>query len=287
MKIMLVVNFDKEGAVAVATEACEFLMQADAGTVLLMAEEGRPLRERREISYAPFERQLAQADVVLVVGGDGTMIHAAKHALPYGTPVLGINAGRLGFLAGLEQHELQQLSGLLSGAYEIEQRMVLEAIHQTPNGATSYLAVNDMVICKGAVSRMIDLEVSCDNRVVGDYRADGLIFATPTGSTAYALSAGGPILQPSLHSIGLTPISPHSLFDRTVIFAPDSVLTVRIGAFSAGEAYLTPDGESAIPLDSNDCVILRRHDTMLRMVHLSPPSFYEVLDQKFRRRSCE
>lgn len=285
MKMLLMVNFDKEGAIAVAQKVCDVLLQAAPSTQLLMALEGQRLN-RSDLSYAPFEQQLAAADLVLVIGGDGTIIHAAKHALPHRKPVLGINAGRLGFLAGLEPHELSKLPALLSGEYQIEQRMVLEAVHHTPEGEAAYLAVNDMVFCKGAVSRMIDLEVFCDGRFVGDYRADGLIFATPTGSTAYALSAGGPILQPSLHSISLTPISPHSLFDRTVVFAPDSVLTVKIGTASAGDAYLTPDGEAAIPLSPRDTVTLRRHHTMLNMLHLSSPSFYEVLDQKFRRRSC-
>lgn len=283
MKIMLLVNFDKKNALRCTEEVCDQLHQLNAE--VLMKSDTRELFERPYISYGEFDAQLQSADVLIVIGGDGTIIHASKHAVEYGKPILGINAGRLGFLAGLEQCDIPKLEKLMAGEYTLESRMMLEAVHHQSSGQRTYVALNDIVVSKGAVSRMVDLNVYCMDRFVSSYRADGVIFATPTGSTAYSLSAGGPIMEPNMHSIALTPISPHSLFDRTILFSPENELKVTHNLQGESEMYLTVDGEQAVKIERNDALVVRKSRMQVQMIQLSGKPFYEVLNEKFITRS--
>lgn len=285
MKMMIVSNFDKPNAAACTEQVYSYLRRLEV--LLLMTDDAKRFFVREDICYGSFEEQIQRAELMLVIGGDGTIIHAAKRALGYNKPILGINAGRLGFLAGLEQHELPALDRLVQGNYHIQQRMILEATHHTQQKIQTYYALNDVVLCKGALSRMVDLDVSCEGRFVGSYRADGLIFSTPTGSTAYALSAGGPIIQPEIPSISLTPISPHSLFDRTIVFSADSALTVQPKKMCQSEVFLTPDGETAIRIQDKDQVTIKKSDAVVSMINLSGKSFYEVLNEKLVMRSTD
>ena len=215
MKAMIMPNFDKKNAVACTKTVCSKLMEY--GVEPWMADSCKSKLDLSFVVYGDFYQQLQNCDLLIAIGGDGTIIHSAKHAVVFDKPILGINAGRLGFLAGLEQDELDYLQQLAACNYQIEERMMLEVVHHSEKGEISYFALNDAVISKGALARVIDLDIYCMNRYVSSYRADGIIFSTPTGSTAYALSAGGPIVEPAIDAIGMTPISPHSLFDRTIL----------------------------------------------------------------------
>lgn len=283
MKVMIIPNFEKKNALSCTLAVCRHL--ENAGTEILMGQESAELVEDPAVRFGDPEEQMQLCDAVIAIGGDGTIIHAAKNAVRYAKPVLGINAGRLGFLAGLEQDELEKLSRLVTGNYEIEERMMLEVIHSTAEKEESYFALNDAVVSKGSLSRMIDLEIYCMDRFVASYRADGIILSTPTGSTAYALSAGGPIIEPSMNSIAMTPISPHSLFDRTILFSAENELTVRSTSETGTEVYLTIDGETGIRLSPGDGLTVKKSAVPARIIRIRNRAFYEVLNQKFQMRS--
>jgi NAD+ kinase len=283
MNIMIISNFSKQNALRCTANVCSYLKEM--GAVIWMAEENRALFFEEYIHYQSFEDCLASSDVVIVIGGDGTIIHAAKRAVWVGKPILGINAGRLGFLAGLEQDEIFRLQNLLKGDYTLEDRMMLEVSHQSSQRETVYFALNDVVMSKGAISRMVDLNVYCMDKFVSSYRADGVVLSTPTGSTAYALSAGGPIVEPSMNCISLTPISPHSLFDRTILFSAENVLRLEVNQESEAEVYLTVDGEQAIKIEKYDQIVVRKSAISVKMIRLYDKPFYEVLNEKFLTRA--
>lgn len=240
-----------------------------------------------EVEFLDFYTAIYSTDVVIAIGGDGTIIHSAKHAVAYDKPLLGINVGRLGFMAGLEMSELHLLKHLVEQDYTIENRMMLRCLHYTEEAVNEYLALNDVVISNGALSRIIDLEVLCNDNPVASYRADGVIFATPTGSTAYALSAGGPIVEPALNSISMTPICPHSLVERTVIFSDDKVLMARSCVYNRHPIYITIDGEQGAKLEKNDFLEIMRSPQTVKLINLNKKQFYEVLDQKFKLHNNE
>lgn len=237
-----------------------------------------------EVCFAPdasdaHDALLESADIVLAFGGDGTLIHAAKYAAQFDRAVLGVNCGHLGFMAGLEANELSRLSALISGDYSTQSRMMLEVTLHSADGDRVVYALNEAVISRGSLSRMIGLEVLSDDRPVVSYRADGVIVATPTGSTAYSLSAGGPIIDPSVNCLLLTPICPHSLHARSYIFGEDATLTVKPQG-EERDVFLTVDGEEAIAVSPEDTITVRRSERTARMICIKPTAFYEVLNQK-------
>ena len=222
-------------------------------------------------------------DIVIAIGGDGTIIHTAKSAAAFGKPVLGINSGRLGFTAGLELSELSELNRLISGDYDIEERMLLDIFVDGENGTEQYSALNEAVISRGALSRMIEVSVKNGQKPVSTYQADGVIVATPTGSTAYSLSAGGPIVDTALRCLLLTPVCPHSLHSRPYIFDQDAVLTLTPER-SESSVFVTVDGEAAIRIADGGEVRVRRSDTCAKLIKLKQKSFYQVLDDKLTNR---
>lgn len=236
----------------------------------------------RSIGAMEFDDALFSSDVIIAVGGDGTIIHAAKHAVTADIPLLGVNVGRLGFLAGIEMSELHMLKRLITGDYREEKRMLLKCIKKSDEGDEEYLAMNDIVISNGTLSRMIDLDIKLRTGEVIAYRADGVIFSTPTGSTAYALSAGGPVIAPSLNCLLLTPICPHSLLSRSVIFAEDEKLIVYGAKTAAGSVHITSDGIKGAELSEEDVVEITKSDKTLRLIMLKNTGFYGNLSSKFK-----
>lgn len=237
--------------------------------------------KQAEIAFTEFYAGMYEANVVIAIGGDGTIIHSAKHAVAYDLPLLGINVGRLGFMAGLEMSELSRLEMLSGGEFAVENRMMLDCRHYSENGVTLYLALNDVVISNGALSRIIELDISSADRYLTSYRADGIIFSTPTGSTAYALSAGGPIIEPSLNCITITPICPHSLTARSIIFADNKVQAVRPSKENLHPIYVTVDGDQGAKLEKNDYLEIFKSKKSVKLINLNDKTFYEVLNNKF------
>ena len=224
------------------------------------------------------EEALADCQILLAIGGDGTIIHAAKAAAAWDIPILGVNAGKLGFTAGLEREELAMLSRLTEPDLPEERRMMLHVTLTGPQGSQSFLALNDAVV-SAELAAIIDYQVSLGRERSYNCRADGFIVATPTGSTAYTLSAGGPVVEPALNCMLYTPICPHSLFNRSIVFAPDTALTVYIPQ-NRGKLFLTTDGEPPVELRAGDRLIFAKSSRSPRFIKLTESNFYDILSQK-------
>lgn len=278
MKIALLPNFGKKNAPQCTQEIITCLHTF--GMQVWMRAADRQQGFAADCWQTDFYEMLAGCDAAIAVGGDGTIIHEARHAAIAGLPILGVNTGRLGFVAGLEINELRLLSGLADGTYTVENRILLRAQFETAAGVQQVDALNDVVIARGALSKIIDFQVGLNGTEMAHYRADGLIFATPTGSTAYSLSAGGPVLDPVMQSFLLTPICPHSLTSRPVVFSEDACLTVRTFMNADAKTYLTVDGDSAIPLQQGQQVSVSRSPYTAQLIKLKQNHFYKILNQK-------
>ena len=229
------------------------------------------------------EQVAAASDLLLVLGGDGTLLAAARVAAPRGIPILPINMGSLGFLTSFRLEELYPaLEDILAGRLTISERVMLHAELQRGDIILDKQAVvNEVVINKGALARMIELELSIDRDFVCRYRADGLIFASPTGSTAYSLSAGGPIVHPSVDSFIITPICPHTLSDRPVVVSDTSIIEVKLSA-GTESVFLTLDGQKGIPLQATDRVRVSRAQQRLKLIQTPNKSYFEILRNKLK-----
>ena len=280
MQVLLVPNFARENVPESTDRVVDRLNQF--GIEALMDSGYAKFFAGRKVAFLPFPEAMAACDALIAIGGDGTILQTAKHAVAYDKPLLGINVGRLGFMAGLEMGELDLLKKLRDGTYSEEKRMMLDCVHSFPDGEKTYLALNDVVISNGSLSRVIELSIWSDQKELLSYRADGIILSTPTGSTAYALSAGGPIVEPSVHSIVLTPICPHSLFNRSILFSEENVIHVTPKKSSQTPAYITIDGCEGIRFGLEDSITVRCSRKVTRLIRLKDRSFYEVLRQKFK-----
>ena len=211
------------------------------------------------------------------------MLHGVKHAVEHDKPVLGVNTGRLGYLAQVEADEIRILSRLAADDYAIQQRMLLE-IRVGEDGEPLY-ALNDVVISKGDLARMVDLDISGDGQAIGSYRADGVILATPTGSTAYSLSAGGPIVDPSIDTIIVTPICPHSLNDRAVLLSPRMRLRVQSRYINASDKIVVSvDGENVALLGQKTPILIRMAEKTARFISFPEKTFTMILREKLKPR---
>lgn len=225
----------------------------------------------------------AFAELVVVLGGDGTLIHASRVIDRRPTPIFGVNLGSLGFMTDFPVDELfGNLGGVLEGRYELDERMKLEVrLHRGEQLLVDDQVLNDVVISKGALARIADLEARIDGRTVTLYKADGVIVATPTGSTAYSLAASGPIVYPSLEAIVLTPICPHTLAQRPVVMPPAGTIEIQLTSDN-GEVFLTLDGQAGLPMARGDRVEIRRARTSALLVRNPSRDYFSILRQKLR-----
>jgi NAD+ kinase len=223
-------------------------------------------------------------DLLLVAGGDGTLLRAARTSEPAGIPILGVNLGSLGFLTELQPDELYpDMEKVLRGDYSIEERCTLNfRLFRGRRKRSEHVVLNDVVIAKSALARMITLGVDVDGENIATYTSDGLIVCTPTGSTAYSLSAGGPILDPSMSAIVVTPICPHSMTYRPLVVQGTSEIRVRLSDSSHEEVFLTLDGQVGFPLEHRDEIRIRSGKRKVRLARVAGRSFFEVLRRKLR-----
>lgn len=227
--------------------------------------------------------ELKDADLLICFGGDGTILHASKAATRAGVPILGVNIGTMGFMAELESSELKALSRLASGDYTVEERMMLHVRAERDGELLlEEEALNDAVITKGAVARIVQMAVSCDDVEIMSFGGDGVIVCTPTGSTAYSMSAGGPIVEPNAQNIIITPICAHDMRTKTVVTSAQRVITVEIGRIGRKSAFLSVDGGRALRLNTGDRLTITRSSYTTKLVHLSERSFFEILKNKFK-----
>ncbi len=224
----------------------------------------------------------ARADVFAVFGGDGTLLYGARLAAGSATPILGVNLGSLGFLTEVKLGEMRPaFEALFSGNYYLEDRMLLNVeVFRRGQVAERYMALNDAVINKGALARIIEVEVRVDAQLVSTFRGDGLIISTPTGSTAYSLSAGGPIVFPTLAAFIITPICPHALTNRPVV-VPDSG-TIGVTLLHGADVMLTVDGQVGMPLEAQDSLKLQKAVSSVRLVLPEGNTFFKILREKLK-----
>ena len=225
-------------------------------------------------------------DAVITIGGDGTILRIAPEISKLGIPVLGINLGRIGFMAELELSETELVSKLFSSEYMIDSRMMLDVdVIRDGEKIHSFTALNEVVIMNGSISRMIELELFCNDEFVSQYHADGLILSTPTGSTAYSLSAGGAVIDPSLECILVTPVCAHSFHNsRPMVFSSTAELTVKDIRLSDENTYLTLDGNRNIQLSFGDSVLIKKSQYTTDLVKIKSTRFYNTVYTKISER---
>ena len=232
----------------------------------------------------PIEEIGKKIDLAITIGGDGTLLNVARNLVRYKCPLIGVNLGRLGFLTDIPvDHMADEIGKILDGDFESEERFLLDAqIMRTGKIIYTANALNDVIISKGGLARLIEFETYFDGEFVNSMRADGIIVATPTGCTAYALSAGGPILHPTLSAMVLVPICPHTLSDRPIVIKDDSVVEVFLTGDLQQTAQVTFDGQSNFPIQNGDRVYVRRSEITIHMWHPSTRNHYDVLRVKLR-----
>ena len=236
----------------------------------------------KDLHFSRLDRELPTADVVICFGGDGTILHMAKSATRYGVPILGVNIGTMGFMAELESDELDELRKLATGEYSIDNRMMLDVTVQRDRDIIFHeLCLNDAVVTKGAVARIVHLGVECDGVPAMEFGGDGLIVSTPTGSTGYSLSAGGPIVEPDAKSILVTPICAHDMASRCIVTSHNRVITVSLTRNARRNAFLSVDGGKALKLNLGDVTRIRKSDRETKLLRLKNRSFFDVVHHKF------
>lgn len=278
MKIVLFPNFGKKNALSTAIKCCDILNEL--GTEIFAADCYKTeFAEKNFVKFGKIEEIAEKCDIIIAIGGDGTILKASVHASNYNKPLMGINTGRLGFMASMEIDELDMLSRLKTRDYTVETRMMIDAAVMRDNKIISeHTALNDVVISR-PYSKITDYTVFTDGIAVSSMHSDGMVFATPTGSTAYALSAGGPILEPCTECIQLTPICPHSLFSRTMVFTAERVLEVRHYA-KDDLVYFSVDGKKNCQILRNDTLIIKKSLKKLRLIDIKGNSFFNAVNNK-------
>ncbi|MCG6870861.1 MAG: NAD(+) kinase [Gammaproteobacteria bacterium] len=275
-------KYQDAGAGDVVNELANFLL--NRGHEVLI-DEGTCMLIDTTPSAARCESNIGEhIELAVVVGGDGTMLNVARQLANVDVPILGINLGRLGFLTEIPANDIEhQLGRILDGEFAAEERFLLHSeIMRRGKIVHASNALNDVIIGKGELSRLIDFETFLDGYFVTRMRADGIIVATPTGSTAYALSAGGPILNPTLPALVLVPICPHTLSARPIVVSADSVVEIVVSGSAQQSAHVTFDGQANYTLQKNDRVYVRRAPTPVRLLHPVDRNHYDVLRAKLR-----
>ena len=259
----------------------------DAGMeprICLPFEVDRNYELPKDLRFHKLDRELQNAELVICFGGDGTILHMAKAATRKNIPILGVNIGTMGFMAELESTELDQLARLANDDYTLDRRMMLDVVVQRDRDIIFHdIGLNDVVITKGAIARIAHLSVKCDGIEVMECGGDGIIVATPTGSTAYSLSAGGPIVEPEARNILITPICAHDVMSRCIVASDKRVINVELVHNARRNAYLSVDGGKALRLNLGDVATVRRSNLETKLVRLKDRSFYDVVNMKFKK----
>ena len=284
MKILLSSNPYRDRGLRAAMEAKRILERGGAEAEICLPfvpKKGDRLELPRQNELIQLEEALPEADLLVCFGGDGTILHAARDATRHNVPILGVNMGSVGFMAELERSELALLAPLAQGVFSIEERMMLEArVFRGGKLLSEELALNDAVVSKGSIAREAEVQVLADGVLVSELMGDGVIVATPTGSTAYSMSAGGPIVEPTSACLIVTPVCAHQLGARAMVLAAERTVTIRLPRGSRKTLYLAIDGGKAIRLTASERVEIRRSVRTTRLARLTDRSFYQIINQK-------
>ena len=283
-RVILTPNPYRDKNFQTVRNAVKILQDAGIETRLCLPfEVDRTYDLPRDLRFHKLDREIQNTDLVICFGGDGTILHMAKAATRQGVPILGVNIGTMGFMAELESSELSQLALLAKGEYTIDSRMMLDVTVRRDRDIIYHdICLNDVVITKGAVARIVHLSVGCDGVQAMECGGDGIIVATPTGSTAYNLSAGGPIVEPEAKSILITPICAHDMGSRCMVASDERVISVALTRNMRRNAFLSVDGGKAVRLTMGDVATIKKSDYETKLLRLKERSFYDVLNLKFK-----
>lgn len=283
-KIILTPNPYRDKGFQTVRSAQQILRDAGIETRLCLPfEVDRFYEMPKDLRFSRLDREIHNADAVICFGGDGTILHMAKTATRANIPILGINIGNMGFIAELESTELEQLKRIASGDYRIDSRMMLDVtVHRDRDIIFHDICLNDIAITKGAVARIVHLAVNCDGVQALECSGDGVIIATPTGSTAYSLSAGGPIVEPEADNIMITPICAHDVMSRCIVASGKRVITVGMSQNARRNAFLSVDGGKALRLNMGDVATIKKSNLQTKLIRMKDRSFYDVVNMKFR-----
>ncbi len=281
MKIALMPNLTREEAMPVTLGICETLDKLGAEYCFLPEYE-RSFASTKA-AFLSEDDALSGCDAVIAIGGDGSIIHAAKSAVKFRKPILGVNAGRLAFMAGLEDNELHLLSRLIEGDYTLDKRLMLKVnVMRGDEIISTDYCVNDCLITNEEKQRMSEIDVSLGGSCFNSYLCDGVLVSTPTGSTAYSLSAGGPIVDPELESILMTPICPHSLVGRSLAFKPDAV--IGVSSSEEGTLCLSADGARPQKIEKGCRAEISRAEFTANFIRIKSENFIDILYRKLAQR---
>ena len=283
MVISVFPNLNNNGVSELAFDVIKIL--TDGGADVYVQNEYKPIFKSTKAKFENFDKAMSLCDCAIAIGGDGTTLNIAKKAAFLNKSALGINAGRLGFMSGIERDELSLLTKLINKEYIIDERAMLKAtIEKDGEVLSSHHCLNDIVVSRGNFARLIDVTITCDGRSVSNMRSDGVIISTPTGSTAYSMAAGGPVVSPGADCIIETPICPHSLMDRSIIFSADKELIVTANNDQNNSPIMTVDGQEAVNLTPGCQIHIKKSDITTKLIKLKPENFYEVLNKKIIER---
>lgn len=282
-KIILCPNATRDDGLKVTATVNEMLYKSRIKTVICPFFEAGDIPLPERLHYSTIDREVADADMAVTFGGDGTILRAARALSEKGVPILAINMGTKGFMAELETDELYQIYRVIDGEYRIDKRMMVDVdLIRSGEKIYSGFALNDAVI--GSMGRVVDLEIFGDEHAITKFSGDGVVLSTPTGSTAYSMAAGGPVVEPSAENIIVTPICPHVLVAKSFVLAPDRRITAVLGKRRLNPAYLAVDGQS-IPLEPGDVITVAKSQRETRLVQLSNKSFYKTVHDKLGERT--
>lgn len=284
-KIAIITNYNIQEKLIGACSVAERIKDRVDEIMIPQNYKDRILRSHKHMtkfSYVPYDTVYSEAELIIVLGGDGFMLEAARRAAPNGVCILGINMGRVGYMTELELDEIELIDRVFDGEYSIDERAMLKIEIRSDKGQkkSSAYALNDAVIANGAAARIIDLELSDRGKLVNTYRADGLVIATPTGSTAYSLSAGGPIIDPKLSCFCVTPICPHSMCARPLIFPDTASLEVKNICVREKLLHLTVDGRATFDLFLGDTVVVTKSEMTAKLLRVKGEDFYSKIRQR-------
>lgn len=283
MKIVVSPNPYRDKQFKNARQACALLRDAGAEVALCLPfDVDKSFEIPADLHFSDIHKEIRNADLLICFGGDGTILHSSKIATEHGLPILGVNIGTMGFIAELEAGEMDLLRRIPKGEYTTEARSMLDVsvlcgkqtiFHET--------ALNDAVITKGAIARVIQMAIRCDGVEASAFSGDGVIVCTPTGSTAYSMSAGGPIIEPAAKNILITPICAHAIQAKSIVVSPDRIVSIRVGKIGRHNAFLSVDGGRAFRLSAGDEIVVRSSEKVTRLVRVKNTSFFDILNKKF------
>lgn len=280
-KVILCPNPYRDAQLRVAKEAKRVLDEVGCPNVVCLPFRNQEPPEGYGLNIEPLQQEIRGADMIIAFGGDGTILHLSKTAAHRDIPVLGVNLGSLGFMAELESKDLLRLRDLCDGRYEIESLMMLDvSVQRDGRVIYSNLALNEALIARGNISRVIRLQIFTEQGKLVDVAGDGVIVASPTGSTAYSLSAGGPVVEPTARNFIVSPICAHSVHANAYVLSPERVITVQTEKNSYKPVLLSVDGGRTFSLRSGDSIEVRRSKFDTKLVRLSKRSFCEILQKK-------